>query len=70
MRPVFPKITEIQRDRSGPISEKSALFTNKKISTVHRKSAPLIEKSVQKSDSSTSDFSHSVEFLNTGCGTL
>jgi hypothetical protein len=67
MRPVFPKITEIQRDRSGPISEKSALFTQK-ISTVHQKS--FIEKLVQKSDSSTSDFSHSVEFLNTGCGTL
>jgi hypothetical protein len=41
MRPVFLKITEIQRDRSGLISEKSALFTQKNqhcsSEIVHRK---------------------------------
>jgi hypothetical protein len=51
MRPVFLKISEIRQDRLAPISEKQALFT---------------KKSVQKSDSATSNFFHSVEFLNTG----
>jgi hypothetical protein len=38
---IFSKIIKIWRDRSGPISEKSALFT--------KKSVLLIKKSVQKS---------------------
>jgi hypothetical protein len=53
---VFLKIAEIRWDRPGLIFEKLALFTEK--------SVLFSEKSVQKTYSNTSDFFHSVEFLN------
>jgi hypothetical protein len=65
MRPVFPKIAEIRRDRPGLISEKPpALFTEKLV-LFTKKSVLFIKKLVQKSDLATSDFFQSVEFLNT-----
>jgi hypothetical protein len=65
MRPVFLKIAEIQWDRLGPISEKLTQFI-KKLALLTKKSVLFIKESVQKSDSATSDLSHSVEFLITG----
>jgi hypothetical protein len=38
---------------------------HQKIGTVYQKTVPFIKKSVLKSDSATSNFFHSVEFLNT-----
>jgi hypothetical protein len=60
---VFLKIAEIRWDRPGLIFEKLALFT-KKLTLFTEKSVLFSEKSVQKSYSATSDFFHSVEFLN------
>jgi hypothetical protein len=51
MRSIFLKIIKIRRDRLSPISKKLTLFTKKLVL--------FIKKSMQKSDSATSDFFHS-----------
>jgi hypothetical protein len=63
-RPILPNFGEMLRIRPPLISKKSAMFIKNR-HCLSKKSVLSIKNLIQKSDSTTSNFCHSIKFLNT-----